>query len=423
MPVKREAFRILESIRQEVFELGGRLFAIPELGFKEHETAAIISDYLKRWGIDHQAGLALTGVKATLGQGGYHIALLADMDALEVQGDEGPLLIHSCGHSIQVTVMLAVLRVLHAMRLTDTLPGSVSLIATPAEEFVDLQFRHGLIGQGLIPYASGKQCMIAQGLFDDIDAVLSCHVSGDPHHRFDVGSRLAGFNAKKIIFEGRSAHSGVEPHRGRNALHAATLCIQASSFLKEQFDPEAGIRLFPILTEGGLSMNAIPERAVLETYLRAAGTDVLFELDRRFCDLARHCAQALDIGCEIEHTIGYLPLRQSEALNRLVYDNMLALCEPDQIKQNPLSGASGDIGDVAHLLPTIQFGFSGIEGTVHSSRFAVADPEHVYMDTVRVLLGTVIDLLEKTENQVRNPHYSEDKQTYLNDWLRRAPQA
>lgn len=417
MTRKEQAFQLLESMKEEIFELGDRLFSAPELGFKEEETARLISSYLTEKGILHEKGLTLTGLRARLGDQGYHIGLLADMDALPVQGEEGPLTMHACGHSIQITVMLAVLAVLKKMALIEELPGRISFMAAPAEEYVDLDFRRDLIRAGKIRFPSGKQNMIADGSFDDVDCVLSCHISGSESFRFDVGSSLAGFSAKKVIFEGRAAHSGVAPHEGINALHAATLCLQAAAFLTQQFPQEAGIRLYPILTEGGVSMNAIPERAVLETYLRANKTEDLFLLQDKFEKAARHSALALGASCRIEHTIGYLPLKQSDALNEIVYRNMLTLSEEDMIEKNPVSGASGDIGDVAAILPAVQFGFSGTKGRVHSRDFEIADPHRTYMDPAKVLLGTLIDLLENPECQVTNPNYPQDKAAYLENWL------
>lgn len=417
MDDKQSAFSLLEEGRGEIFSLGRRLYDCPELGFKEIGTATAVEDYLARHDIPYRSGLALTGVQATLGGGGYHIVLTADMDAIPVQGPEGPVCVHSCGHSIQMTVMLAVMQVLGKSRLLEKMPGRVSFLATPAEEFVDLDYRRLLMEDGSIRTPSGKQNMILDGVFDDADCVLNCHVMGDEGYRFDLNSTLSGFCAKRVRFLGRAAHSGAAPHLGRNALHAASLCLQACSFIAEQFPPEAGVRLYPILTEGGVSMNAIPDLAVLETYLRANTAEGLRELRRRFDEAAGHCAAAIGVKWEIDDTPGYLPLSQSQGLCRTIYQNMLELCDPGLIRQNGVSGASGDIGDLAALLPAAQFGFGGVEGRVHSAEFAVSDPELAYIDTAKVVLGTVIDLLRAPELQERYPDYPDRKAAYIKDWL------
>lgn len=421
MSMKQQLDGLVLSQRDAVFALGDELYAHPELGFFETETASIIERELRREGIPFRSGLARTGVCATLGSGGYHIALTADMDAIEVTHEGERIPFHSCGHSVQVAVCLAVLAAVHRSGILEKTGGRVSFIATPAEEYIDLDRRRQLVEKGEIRYFSGKQNMVADGLFDDVDCVLNLHVSGTPGVKFDVNSTLAGFSVKKATFLGQAAHSGAAAHLGKNALHAATLAVSACAFLAEQFPAEAGIQLHPVLTEGGKTMNIIPERAVLESYLRAATNDYLFELQQKFDDAMRHCAAALGLGCRIDNTVGYMPLRQNAAINQLVLANMLALCPAEQVGQGPASGASGDVGDLSFLLPTVQIGFSGFSGRIHSDEFGLDDKEHLYMNTARVLAATVADLLENPDKQVRNPNFARDKAFYLENWLLQKP--
>lgn len=418
MEKKEMVRRLLQQNRDEILSMGRALFFCPELGFQEEKTAERITSFLREKGIPFQKGIALTGVKASVGSGkGYHIALVADMDALAVQKDGERVPFHSCGHSIQVTVLLAVLAVLQQSRVLDSTDVKVSLIATPAEEYIDLPYRYELIRQGKIRYPSGKQNMIARGVFDDVDCALSLHVMGDERYRFDVHSTLAGFLAKKAVFVGRAAHSGAAPHLGKNALQGAALTMNALSFLKDRFPAEAGVQIHPILTEGGSEMNVIPDRAALETYVRANTKEALFEAAAVFDNAAEHCAQALGLGVRIESRPGYLPLRQSDRLCEITRRSMLSLCPAEQIAENVVSGASGDIGDLGFLIPSLQFGFSGIRGRIHSDEFEIVDEEHVYLDTARVVLDTVLDLAEHEELRVRNPSFETDRQFYLHNWL------
>jgi hypothetical protein len=96
---------------------------------------------------------------------------------------------------------------------------------------------------------------------------------------------------------------------------------------------------------------------------------------------------------------------------------MARLCGGDRILRGVISGASGDIGDISAILPVIQFGFSGIEGQVHSAYFAIKDKVHVYEDTAIVLAGTITDLLLRKDLQVRYPDKAQRKERYLNTWL------
>ena len=414
----------LTEQRSGLIRLGRTLFDCPEVGFREEKTAAHLLAFFQDNGIACTGGLSLTGVRAVIGDPdgpGYHIVLAADMDALYAGSGEDKCVIHSCGHSIQVADMAFALKLIGESGLLDETGGSVTFIATPAEEFIDLEYREELIRTGKIRFSSGKQNLIADGFFDGFDCVLSAHVNGEQDTVFDIGSSLTGFMKKRIIFSGLTAHSGALSHQGRNAMHGAALFINALSFLKEQFPPENGIRIAPVISECGGSVNAVPEQAILETYVRANTLSGLQEACRALDHCVRHCAQALGLESRIENQTGYMPFGQTGPLADVVYRNMLTICPDDQIVKNPVSGASGDIGDLGYLLPAVQFGFSGIKGRIHSADFTIQDEENVYINVVQVILGTVYDLLTDKEQQVRYNDYSERKERYLREWLGISP--
>ncbi|MDO4530854.1 MAG: amidohydrolase [Bacillota bacterium] len=409
---KNTLFAYIDTHKKEIMERGRRFFACPELGFQEFQTMGMICRELERLGVPYEKEIALTGVKATIGTGdGYHIALVADIDALPRKDGDG--CIHSCGHSIQTALLLTVLETLAKTGFIEKTDGKVSFIFTPAEEFIDFAYRDALIRLGKLEFRSGKQNMIALGVFDGVDCVLSAHANGESGTKFDINSTLAGFLAKKAVFTGQSAHSGAAPHQGRNTLHGAMLCMQAIAFLKDQFAPEAGLRLNPVITRAGGDVNMIPAETVMETYIRANDNDTLFTAAKRFDGCVAHAAEALELGYQIETTAGYLPLRQSDGLSAVVLDNMRLFCEEEAIIKNPVSGASGDVGDLGTLLPTVQFGFSGIEGRFHSDFFSVRDEENCYMNAAKVMAGTVYDLLTSPEKRVKWEGFHEKKEQYL----------
>ena len=400
MLTKEELLKYLEKEKQAIYQRGDAFFQCAELGFREVETARMITDLLVEWGIPYKKEVALTGVIATIGKGnGYHIAFVADIDALPRKDGNGN--IHSCGHSIQTTLGLSLLKVLHDSGILENTDTKVSFFFTPAEEYIDFEYRDGLIAAGKLEFRSGKQNMIALGCFDGVDCVLSAHANGDEGMKFDVASTLAGFMAKKAIFMGRAAHSGAAPHLGRNTLHGATLAMNAISFLKDQFAVEKGLRLNPVLTVGGGSVNTIPDETVLETYVRANDNETLFEACKRFDGCVEHCAKALDLEYKILNTVGYLPLTQSKGLNNVVRENMLLHCSLEEIFEGPISGASGDVGDLGFLIPTIQFGFSGVKGRFHDDSFQISDYENCYITSGKVMLGTIYDLITNPNCRVQ----------------------
>lgn len=413
---KKDLWQHIDGQKAEIIARGQMFFNCPELGFREWKTAEKILSCLEEWGVPYEKNIALTGIKATIGQGsGYHIGVVADIDALPRKDGQG--CIHSCGHSIQTSLGLTVLETLVKTKFLEETDGRVSFFFTPAEEFIDFAYRDELIRQGKLEFRSGKQNMIALGCFDDVDCILSAHANGEQEAKFDIGSALAGFMAKKAVFAGKASHSGAAPHLGRNTLHGAMLCMNAIAFLKDQFAPEAGLRLNPVLTKTGGDVNIIPAETVMETYVRANDEKTLFEACRRVDACVKHCAEALELDWSVETTAGYLPLRQSDELNKVVKENMLLFCGEEAIIQNPVSGASGDVGDLGSLLPTVQFGFSGIEGRFHSDEFVIKGEENCYLDAAKILCGVIYDLLTQPQKQVRGEIFSKKKERYLK-WLR-----
>lgn len=416
--VYEKADRLIAENREALTAFGRELFACPEAGFKEVKTNEILTSFLVQNGIRCRNDLALTGIRADLGdKSGYRIALAADMDALYVRDGDRTYPYHSCGHSIQTAVMAYVMKMLKDGGFLEELGGSVSFIATPAEEFIDFGYREELRKEGKIRFFSGKQNMIEQGVFDDVDCVISMHMNGDQGTLFDVGSTLAGFMVKRAVFKGRASHSGAAPHLGLNALHGANLCMSAIAFMKDQFPKEAGLQIHPVITENSGSVNIIPDRVVLESYIRANTLEELMTAGEKFDLCAVHSAKALGLECEIENETGYMPLKQSEKLNRVIFKHMLEICGEEKIVKGVVSGASGDVGDLGYLLPTVQFGFSGMTGRFHSSDFTIVDEENAYVNTARIVLKTVCDLLADPDVRPDREDYPERKKFYMDHWL------
>ena len=127
--------------------------------------------------------------------------------------------------------------------------GRYMLIFQPAEEGVRgaFAFRH-------------------QWNFDKIDELYCCHIGFAPEDTFVAGAK--GFLATSkfdVIFTGKSAHAGLAPERGRNALLAAA---KAAMDMQAFPRPETGItRLNVGKLEAGEARNTIPAHAkmIVET--------------------------------------------------------------------------------------------------------------------------------------------------------------
>ncbi len=389
--------------QKETYDLGQNLFTHPELGFKEYETKQIILDYLQKHNLKVDKEYAVTGLSVTIGQGKPHIGLLAEMDAIPTinhpYASKKDYAAHSCGHSTQMTICLATLDSLN--QIIGKLKGSVTLFFTPAEEFTDINYRENLIKEGKIKYLSGKENMLADKLFDDIDLLIHLHGSGEyKDHHFSIGSILSGFTYKRITFHGKAAHAAVNPSQGINALNMCTLFLNAVNMLRETFKEEDLVRFHGMIEKGGTTVNSIPEEVIYQCYCRSVNPQYLLQLSQQINKTADCCAKALNGTVTVEEHPGYFPLIPSKKLSDVVYRNMLKFFPDNEIAHNEKSCAAGDVGDISLFKPIIQYGYTGFKGQMHGNNLEIADPYEVYMIQAQVVADSIYDLLND-ENKVK----------------------
>lgn len=395
--MKNRVVNAIDQMAENTIGLGRKLFETPELGFKEFKTKEILMNELKAAGFQVEREFARTGFQVSLGSGHPHIGLIAELDAIPTLGHPHADLndqsaAHTCAHSTQCAIMTSVMKALKAVDITE-LPGKVSLFFTPAEEFTDMAFRNDLIARGELHYPAGKIEMLHEGIFDDVDLCLHLHAMGNDQYRFASDSHLAGFIYKKFTFVGKASHAAVLPHLGVNALNAFALFQSAAGMLRETFVDEDKNRFHGIVTEGGQTVNSIPERVVYEGYVRSFNTENMKLLSEKLTHAARHCAEALGAECIVEDTPGYLPFKPCHELSLIVEENMLHFCEPKDILHDEKSVAAGDIGDLGVFVPTIQFGYGGVGGVIHGKNMFIQDEERLYVESAKVTAMTVVDLL------------------------------
>lgn len=380
--------------KKELFKLGDELFKHPQLGYKETINKQILTKYLNDNGIKTVDLGFNTAFKATIGSGFPKIGLIAELDAIPTLGHpfankEDNHAAHSCGHSTQCAIMAYTL-----VKLKETLKkGSVTLYFTPAEEFTDIAYRKTLIKKKIINYIGGKVNMLTAGLFDEEDLFIHIHTMGKNNYHFSLNTALAGFIYKEITFKGKATHAAVAPHNGINALNAFVLFDNAMNMLRETFKEEDYIRIHGIVADGGQTVNSIPEKVVYECYVRSMNQKALQETAKKVDNAAKMCAKAIGASASIKSTPGYLPMHQSKLINDVIRKQMLKHCTLEQIHDDELSMAAGDIGDLSCFKPTVQFGYSGFKGNCHGKDLCVVNKDRAYLQTSQVVYDTVEYLL------------------------------
>lgn len=393
---------LIEKEKKNIIDFGNHVMNNPELGYKELNTKKAIIDFLGDIKLDEFKEYAITGMKATIGSGkGLHIGLLCDLDGLPTinhpLASKTDNAAHSCGHNAQMAIMAGVFKTFALSGLLDSFDGKISLITAPAEEFLDFEYRLNLIKEKKIKAFSGKQNLILEGLLDDVDLILSSHGNSLKGRAIETDVSTNGFLAKTAIFKGKSAHSGAYPHLGRNALNAATLAISAVGLLRETFQDDHHVRFHPIIKKGGVVVNTVPDEVILETYVRAAKIEAIFDANKKINNAFIHCAKALGCECEITDIPGYLPSNYYSPLAKFIVKNAKELVDEKNVFCGLETYASDDLGDVSAIKPVIQIGFSGFSGGFHSYDFKIIDEEMAYIIPAKLIALTTFDMLSSQE--------------------------
>ena len=393
--VKQAVIDAVERRGEELIAMGDQIWRNPEPGYKEFKTSKLATEKLKSLGLEVRENLAITGMRADLvsSRPGPALALLGEMDSLIIPGhpecDKCTGAVHSCGHNSHITAMVGAAMALVDSHAIDDLSGKVAFIGTPAEECIEIEWRNKLISEGKIGALGGKPELIREGVFNDIDMALMNHIGSRMHYGT---SDHNGFVCKTVTFKGRSCHAAA-PKAGINAMHAATLAVNALGLLNATFPDEA--RVHGIITSGGDAVNVIPDTAGLEYMLRAPTMEEVEQLSRDFDRAMKGAAMALGASVEIRTTAGYMPLDNDRELSDLFIDVVKQHIpnNGDFRVKKIFAKSSTDMGDVSVIMPAAHCDVPGAGGKGHGVNYYIADKHAAYVDNAKILALMAVELL------------------------------
>lgn len=393
--IKQKVCEAIAAHRADIEAIANAILAEPELGFKEVKTAKKVQDALAKLGLEFTTEHGLTGVKARMkGRTSKRtIAMLAELDAIVCRNHKNADPVtgaaHCCGHNIQIANMIAVAYGLR--EVMDELDGDVVLFAVPAEEYVEIDWRNVQRDANRLKYLGGKQQLIAEGAFDDIDMAMQMHVAAGSE--FNLGASSNGFIGKLIEYHGRPAHAAFAPEEGINALNAAMMGVMGVNAIRETFRDQDHVRFHPIINAGGDLVNVIPDYVKMESYVRASNIEAMARYNKAVDRALKAGGDALGAKCDIQNLPGYLPLRPDQAFRDLLRENAVSLFGEDQVTLGEHSAGSTDMGDVSHLMPVVHPWVGCVNGVLHGADYALRDGEVAYTKTPQVLALTIVDLL------------------------------
>jgi amidohydrolase len=398
--LKERVRAAVERHAPAAIEVAQEILRHPETCFRERNTSRLVQEWFRGLGLPYQSEIALTGVRADIkgGRPGPTIAVMGELDALTVPGhpfvDPVTNAAHACGHHCQIGIVLAVAAALNEPEIRSELAGTIALMAVPAEEFIELEYRQQLVADGKLEFMAGKAEMVKLGAFDDVQMAMLTHANSQPKDGLiAVGAINNGVIAKTIRFIGRSAHAGGSPYAGINALKAAMLASTAIDANRDTFKDEDAIRVHHIITKGGEVVNAVPGEARMEMFVRGRGMEAIWDACKKVDRSLK--AGALALGAEVEITTipSYLPIQNNDELTALFRGNAESVLGAENVTVATPRGGSTDVGDISHLMPTIQPYAKGAVGVSHGPTFVIEDYNVALTHPASITAMTIVDLL------------------------------
>lgn len=396
--LEEKILSLIDEHTDELQALAQDLFHHAEQGYHEYRTAQVVTDFLKKLGLETQEGLAITGVKAAIGGGGGpNVALIGELDGLACPTHPNATpdgFAHACGHYAQIVCMLGAALALSDPEVAASLGGTATIFAVPAEEYQDSSVRDEVRRTHDVHCAGGKCELIRRGAFDDVDMAITTHshmVGRDSDVDLMLGnSACTGFIGKTVYLHGRAAHAAAAPHLGANALNAACLGMSALGMIRETFEEKDCVRVHPYIRKGGEAINIVPSEVVVDMMVRANNQQAIEKISTKVDNCFQGAALAIGCQAEIVNSQGYMPCPE-RLPEDILWDTAKLLGNTVKLASVPAgkcNTASTDVGDLFAVMPVLNFTFGGSTGDLHSKNYQVSVP-----NTAHILPAKMMALL------------------------------
>lgn len=346
-----------------VVELRRELHRIPEPGFAEHETTAMLVGFLESHGVRPTIRTAGTGLWVDVGPAPV-VGYRADIDALPIfepeendprSVNEGWM--HACGHDAHAAIAAGIAIVMSRLALTD---GGVRFIFQPAEESLPGGARH----------------LVAEGLVDGLKALIAFHVdpTKDPG---TIGARAGAITGSadglRITLIGPGGHTS-RPQRTVDLVQVAgEVVTRLPAAIRSVVDPAV-----PVVTafgsiHGGDASNVIPTEIVIRGTVRTGDRGVWIELPATVNRLVREIVEGSGTDCRIDYVQGVAPVVNDRGVVRIATQGIERAMGPDVVIATEPSMGGEDFADYLELVPGALFrlGTRSDGGDIHSAGFRI----------------------------------------------------
>jgi aminobenzoyl-glutamate utilization protein B len=419
---KQVAFEVIERNADQIATVGDVLYYFAEPGMQEYESAKFVKEILESAGFQVELGGAgmPTNVWAKWGSGKPVIAIATEMDALPegsqtpgsiprkplVEGAPGHMEGHNVMGAVGVGAAFAVKKTMEQFKI----PGTILLSIGPAEE--------QLISR---PY------LVRDGYFKDVDAALLTHVADSSATGY--GLQNYALIGAKFTFKGKTAHGGVNPWDGKDAVDAVVLMDIGFDKLREHLRPT--YRGHRVITNGGVQPNIIPDTGQIWWFIRDANGPWAKENFDKLVNIARGAALMTGTTMEMEPFGAAWPSLGNKAIAEAIQKNIELVGMPKWTEEEQKfakelqkslgrfeiglptqvsrlvaarqNSSSNDIGDITWVVPTATVRFPvAVPGVLahHWSAAITPATSIAHKGAVvgaKVLAASALDLLTSSE--------------------------
>ncbi len=413
----QKLFDAVDSHRELILDAWESIKKTPELGFREWKTHAYLEKHFLDLGYDLTYAENIPGFYTDVdtGKEGPTIAFFGELDALPCPAhpfaDPETGAAHACGHNCQCAILLGLAAALKEKGVLDGMVGKIRLFAVPAEEGVSVSYREELTKKGTVRYFAGKPEFLYRGYLDDVDIAMMIHTTTGKNMA-SCGAGSNGNVRKKATFIGKSSHAGGTPHKGINALYAATNALNLANALRETFREEDSVRMHPILTKGGNVVNAIPDEAVIENMIRGGDYNIVNEISHRVNRAYAGAAAAMGCRVRLEDFSGSAPRNNDKNLREAFHEISALFFDEDAMNFKDSWGAGcSDMGDISCVIPSVHPFIGGAKGISHGADYTVYDPETACVTATKIAAG-VLKLLLSNDAERAKKVIAEKKTPY-----------
>ncbi|MDK0938430.1 M20 family peptidase [Clostridium perfringens] len=321
--MRQEVISYLSTEKESLFNLCKFLHDNPEDSYKEYDACKYICNFLRDRDFDvREKFLDLdTAFYAKKGNGYPKICFLCEYDAIKSKGG------HITGHNLLTTISIT--SALGLSKVIEKSGGTVILIGCPGE------------------YLGGtKSTYVRQGIFDDIDVVLTAHP--------DIVTSESGTSKAiiplKVTFKGHDGLSFLD-FDSFTSLDGTMLTFNVINALSKGFCKKANIHT--ILSQGGVTPLLRPVESEGKLYIRAESTKTAKCIENKIRNLVACISDTMNLESCVEL---YEPpneeLLSNQVLNRLYSHNLkengiINIGKPRDID------AGISLGTVSHKVPCI----------------------------------------------------------------------